>query len=79
MVWMRDAIAHGLNVELLDAREIDEEHVLVLLQRHQRRDGDPPADPPEPHGEILVFREGKVVEMIVYPTADEALDAAGIP
>jgi ketosteroid isomerase-like protein len=76
---MRQGSRHGINLELLDVHEIDDDHVLVLLQRLERRDGDPPSEPPEPHGQILTFRQDKIVEMAVYPTADAALDAAGIP
>jgi ketosteroid isomerase-like protein len=31
---------------------------------------------PSPHGQILTFRDGKIAEMVVYPTAEEALGAA---
>ena len=73
MVWMTEAIRQGITVELIDARAIDESRVLVLLHRRP----DPPnSDPPAPHGQLLSFRDGKVVEMVVYPTAEEAVAAA---
>jgi hypothetical protein len=31
---------------------------------------------PPPHGEILTFRESRVTDMTVYPTAEAALQAA---
>ncbi|MGI9021288.1 MAG: hypothetical protein ACR2G3_11335, partial [Solirubrobacterales bacterium] len=30
---------------------------------------------PEPHGEVVTVRDGRVVEMVVYSTVDEALSA----
>jgi ketosteroid isomerase-like protein len=78
LVWMGEAIARGIRVELVDARAIGEDQVLVLLQRNQRREGDPPGELPPPHGQILTLQEGRIIEMVVYPSADEALDAAGI-
>lgn len=33
---------------------------------------------PEPHGELVTVRDGKVTEMVVYPTVDDALVAAGL-
>jgi hypothetical protein len=74
--WMREGIARGVRVELLDARELPDERVLLLLQRTTPRDGE--AEPPEPHGQILSFRDGKISQMLVYPTAEEALSAAGV-
>jgi hypothetical protein len=71
LAWMSDAISRGINVELVDARPLDETRVLVLLQR---RSAEPTAPPP--HGEIVTFRGDQVVEMVVYPTADEAVRAS---
>lgn len=31
-----------------------------------------------PHGELVTVRDGKVTELVVYPTVDEALIAAGV-
>jgi ketosteroid isomerase-like protein len=75
--WMGDAIARGIRVQLLETRELGDDRVLVLLQRHELRDGDSGGQLPPPHGEILTFRAGKVTEMVVYPTAEDALRAAG--
>ncbi len=33
---------------------------------------------PEPHGELVTVRDGKVTEMVAYPNVDEALVAAGL-
>jgi ketosteroid isomerase-like protein len=79
MVWMGETIARGVRAELLDVRALDENRVLVLLERNLRRDGDATAEPPAPHGQIVTFKEGKVTEIVVYPSDNEALDAAGEP
>lgn len=75
--FMRRALAEGINVELLDAREARPDRVLVILQRNLPREADASGERPEPHGEILTFRDGKITEMVVYPTAQEAVSAAG--
>lgn len=72
--WMREAIDRGIGVELLDARELPGDRVLVVLQRNP----DPgSAETPEPHAQIVSFREGLITEMVVYPTAGEAFAAVG--
>jgi hypothetical protein len=49
------------------------DRVLLIVQNHA---------PPEwgqsdaPHGELATVRDGKVVEIVVYPTVDEAIAAA---
>jgi hypothetical protein len=35
-------------------------------------------DSTDASGELVTFRDGKVTEMVVYPTVDEALVAAGL-
>jgi ketosteroid isomerase-like protein len=72
--WMREAIERGVRVELLEARELTRDRMLLLLQRAPSSDD--PAAPP-PHGQILSFRDGLIAEMVVYPTAEQALAAAG--
>jgi ketosteroid isomerase-like protein len=74
--WMGDAIARGIRVQLLETRELGDDRVLVLLQRNPPPDSNPGGQVPPPHGEILRFRDGKVTEMVVYPTAEDALRAA---
>ena len=72
--WMREAIERGVAVELLDARELSGDRVALVLRR-QPSSGD--LEPPRPHGEIISFRDGLITEMVVYPTVEEALAAAG--
>ncbi len=50
------------------------ERVVVILQRQQPPEG---GERPPPHGEVVTVRDGKIAAMIVYPTVDEALIAAG--
>jgi ketosteroid isomerase-like protein len=78
MVWIGEALARGIRVEVVEAKALGEDRVLVLLQRNRRRDGDPAEAPPPPHAQIVTFNRGRVVEMVVYASPDEALDAAGI-
>jgi ketosteroid isomerase-like protein len=73
--WMSEGIARGVNVEVVDTRELPDGRVLVVLQRTGPPDGE--SEPPEPHAQLVSFRDGKVTEMLVYPTPDEALGAAG--
>jgi ketosteroid isomerase-like protein len=72
--WMREAIERGVAVELLDARELPGDRVALVLRRRPSSD-DP--EPPPPHGEIISFRDGLTTAMVVYPTVEEALAAAG--
>ena len=72
--FIRRALADGLTAELLDVRDAGERLVAVI---------DTHAPPewersPGPHGEIITVRDGKVIEMVVYPTVEDALTAAGL-
>lgn len=75
LVWMGETIARGIRAEVLDVRAVDEDRVLVLLQRNERRDGDPNGELPSPHGQVVIFRGDKVAEIVVYPGEGEAIDA----
>jgi ketosteroid isomerase-like protein len=72
LAFIRRALADGVTSELLDVRDAGG-RVVAILQTHA------PAEWCEgrgPHGEIVTIRDGRVVEMVVYPTVDEALVAA---
>jgi ketosteroid isomerase-like protein len=72
--FMQAAIKRGVRVELLDARRVGEDRVIVLLPRTSLgEDGELPPT----HGEIITFLDGRVLDMAVFPTAEEALDAVG--
>ena len=75
LAFVRRALEDGVTAEALGFRDASDS-VVVLLQTHQ-----PPAwgERPEPHGEVVTVRNGKVVEMVVYPNVDGALAAAGLP
>ena len=63
-----------MTAEPLDFRDAGD-RVVVLLHTHTSPEW---GDQPEPHGELVTVRGGKVTEMVVYPTVDEALVAAGL-
>lgn len=58
-------LVDGVTAEPLDFRDAGD-RIVVVLQTHT-----PPewGEQPEPHGELVTVRDGKVTEMIVYPTA----------
>lgn len=74
LAFIQRALADGVTAEAIDFRDAGD-RVVVVLQTHQ-----PPewGDQPTPHGEVVTMRDGKVVEMVVYPTVHEALAAAGL-
>jgi ketosteroid isomerase-like protein len=73
LVWMGAAISRGITAEVLDVRALDEDRVLVRLQRKSPREDEAPSPP---HAQIITFRGEKVAEIVVYPTDAEALTAA---
>ena len=74
LAFIRRALDDGVTAEAIDFRDAGD-RVVVVLQTHQ-----PPewGERPEPHGEVVSVRNGRVVEMVVYPNVDEALAAAGL-
>ncbi len=71
---VRGLLAAGATADLLDVRDAGE-RVVVLLQR--RLPAGSQAAPP-PHGELVTVRDGRITEMVSYPTVEEALAAAGL-
>ncbi|HTX30316.1 MAG TPA: nuclear transport factor 2 family protein [Solirubrobacteraceae bacterium] len=71
LVWMGQAIARGIRAQVLDVRALDENRVLVLLERIPAAESEP--DPP--HAQIVTFRGGKVAEILVYPSEEAAARA----
>jgi ketosteroid isomerase-like protein len=71
LAFMRQSdVIRGGRFELVDVVGFGDK-VVVVIQ--------PPSDsgePPSPVANLTTFREGKVVEMVHYPDADEALAAA---
>ena len=74
LAFIQRALADGVTAEPLEFRDAGE-RIVVVLQTHT-----PPewGEQPEPHGELVTVRDGKVTEMVVYPNVDEALVAAGL-
>jgi ketosteroid isomerase-like protein len=72
LAFIRQTLADGVSAEALDFKDADD-RVVVVVQTHR-----PPewGERPEPHGEVVTVRDGKVVEMVVYPTVGDALTAA---
>ena len=70
----RRALDDGLTAELLDLRDAGD-RLVAVIHTHA------PAEwerSPEPHGELITVRDGKVTEMVVYPTVEDAQAAAGL-
>jgi hypothetical protein len=72
LAFLQRTRADGVSAELLELREVGDRLVSIIQTRV------PPdwGEQPPPHGEVLTVRDRKIVEMVVYPTVDEALQAA---
>jgi hypothetical protein len=70
----RAAARRLVSTELLDIRDAGEHRLVLILHAHV------PPDWGErgPHGEVVTVRDGKVTQMVVYPTVEDALTAARI-
>ena len=62
-----------LRAELLDALEVGDRVLLVVQTQAPPEWG----KREEPHGEFATVRDGKVVEIVVYPDVADAIAAAG--
>ena len=71
--FLRRALADGMTAELLDVREAGD-RLVAIIHTHAPPEWE---RSPEPHGEIVSVRDGKVVEMVIYATVEDALAAAG--
>lgn len=71
--FVGQAIADGVSADLLEVRELGDDRYLAVIHMHVPEDWEAP---PEPHGELVAMRGGKVIEMVVYPTVEDALAAA---
>jgi ketosteroid isomerase-like protein len=72
--FIRRALADGMTAELLDVRDAGE-RLVAVIHTHAPPEWD---YGPEPHGELVTVRDGKVTEMLVYLTVEDALAAAGL-
>jgi len=73
--FIRRSIEDGIDTELLDVRDAGEHRLVLILHAHAPAD----SGEREPHGEVVTVRDGKVTEMVVYPTVADALTAAQLP
>jgi ketosteroid isomerase-like protein len=62
--WMSAAIARGAGASVLELRDLDDQRVLVVLQR---------PDAIEPHAQVVTIRDGKIAEIVVHATPADAL------
>jgi ketosteroid isomerase-like protein len=73
--FLRRALAEGMTAELLDVRDAGDRLVAVI---HTHAPPEWERSSPEPHGELVTVRAGKVTEIVIYPTVEDALAAAGL-
>ena len=71
--FIRGLLADGVTAELLDIRQAGDRVGALVQMRH----GASEDDQPPPHGELITVRDGKVTEMLSYPTLHDAQAAAG--
>ena len=72
LAFLKRTRADGVSAELLELREAGD-RIVSIIQTHVPPDW---GEQPSPHGEVVTVRDGKVIEMVVYPTVEEALQAA---
>jgi hypothetical protein len=68
LAFLQRTLADGVSAELLELREAGD-RIVSVVQTHV-----PPewGDQPPPHGEVGTVRNGKIVEIVVYPTIETA-------
>ena len=74
VAFIRRSLAEGVTAELLELRDAGD-RLIAVVNAHTPPEWE---RPPGAHGELITVRDGKVTEMVVYPTVDEALVAAGL-
>lgn len=72
--FLRLALAAGLTAELLDIRDAGD-RLVAVIHTHAPPEWE---RPPGPHGELVTVRDGKIVQMVIYATVEDALVAAGL-
>jgi ketosteroid isomerase-like protein len=70
--FMRQARSRAPRAELVDVLDAGAK-VVVVVRGRDRGDG-----PAQPSANLTTFRDGKAVEMVHYPNADDAMAAAGL-
>ena len=74
VAFIRRALADGLTAELLDVRDAGD-RLVAVIHTHAPPEWE---RSPGPHGELVTVRDGKIVQMVIYPTVEDALAAAGL-
>jgi ketosteroid isomerase-like protein len=72
LAFLRRALADGVSAELIELHRVGDRLVSIIQTNVPSEWGEQPL----PHGEVITVRDGKIVEMVVYPTVDEAMTAA---
>lgn len=75
LAFLQRSHADGVSAALLDVHPAGR-RLVAVVQTHLPAEW---GDQPEPHGELVTVRDGKIVEMLVYATVPEALAAAHEP
>jgi uncharacterized protein len=73
LAFIKSRIADGVSADLLDIHPVGDGRYVLTLQRHQPEGRGPVSTP---HGELVTVRDGKVTEMLVYETVQDAETAA---
>lgn len=72
--FLQRALEDGLTAELLDVRDAGD-RLVAIVHTHAPPEWE---RSPDPHGEVVTVRDGRIVEMIIHPTVADALAAAGL-
>ncbi len=72
--FLRRALADGLTAELLEVRDAGD-RLVAVIHTHAPPDWE---RSPDPHGEVVTVRDGQIVEIVIHPTVEDALAAAGL-
>lgn len=73
LAYIKRELDAGVTAFATDIRDAGA-HVLATVQAHDPHEPDAPR---EPHGELVTVRDGKIVEIVVYPEVASAVAAAG--
>ena len=74
LAFIERSLADGITATLLDLHDAGD-RLVAVIEAHTPREWQQPTDL---HGEVVTVRDGKVTEMVVYATVEEALAAVGL-
>ncbi len=75
VAFIERSLADGITSKLLDIRDAGD-RLVAVIEAHTPPEWE---QPPDLHGEVISIRDGKVTEMVVYGTVEDALSAVGLP